>query len=71
MHETKRANGSKKWLIVLIEAKVVPNPGAQEVGNFLKSTFHRHGCHQSILAENGKAFISDSHRFLYSIFDIL
>ena len=61
------ADGSKKWIVVLIdmftkyvEAKVVPNAGADEVVKFVKSAFYRHGCPKSILADNAKTFVSKS-----------
>ena len=70
-------DGSKRWVIVLIdmftkfvEAKVVTDPGANAVVEFLRSVFHRHGCPRSILSDNGKAFISEAVQKTYAEFGI-
>lgn len=71
------ADGSKKWIVVLIdmftkyvEAKVVPNAGADEVVKFLKSAFYRHGCPKSILADNAKTFVSKAVQQVFEQFGV-
>jgi len=71
------ADGSKKWIVVLIdmftkyvEAKVVPNAGADEVVKFVKSAFYRHGCPKSILADNAKTFLSKAVQQVFEEFGV-
>jgi len=71
------ANGQRKNVLVLIdmftkyvEAFIVSSTGADEVVNSLRFTFLRHGIPESILADNGTAFISKAVSDTFASFGI-